>query len=96
MRSCPHCRAPVLENHRDDRAPDHKIRHVLIVIYCLGTSSLAQPSKNFGHLLRPAGRICIADGNLQIEMVFVPILIDITRLLTSQHEANKQHFTFIG
>ena len=34
MRACPHCRTPVLKNHRDDKAPDDKIRHVLLVIYC--------------------------------------------------------------
>ena len=49
MRACRHCRTPlhVLENHRDEKAPDDKIRSVLIAIYCSWTSSLTQLSKNF-------------------------------------------------
>ena len=34
IRACRHCPTPVLENHRDDKAPDDKIAHVRIVIYC--------------------------------------------------------------
>ena len=50
IRACHHCRTPVLENHRDDKPPDDNIGHVLTVIYCSWTSSLAQPPKNFGNL----------------------------------------------
>ena len=50
IRTCRPCRTPVLENHGDDKAPDDKISHVLIAIYCSWTSNLAKLSKNFGHL----------------------------------------------
>ena len=36
MQAGRNCRTPVLENQRDDKAPDDKIRHVLIAIYFLG------------------------------------------------------------
>ena len=50
---CRHCRTvltPAVESHRDDKAPDDKIRHVLKAINCFWTSSLAQLSEKFGHL----------------------------------------------
>ena len=50
MRVHRHCSTPVFENHPDGKAPDDKITHVLIEIYCFWTSSLAQLSQNFGHL----------------------------------------------
>ena len=50
MQTCRPCPTPVLENHGDDKAPDGKIGHVLIAIYCSWTSSLEELSKNFGHL----------------------------------------------
>ena len=34
---------PVLDNQRDDKAPDDKIRHVFMVIYCPWSSSIAHP-----------------------------------------------------
>ena len=49
MRTCRPCRTPVMENYGDDKAPDDKIRYVLIAIYCSWTSSLAELPKNFGH-----------------------------------------------
>ena len=39
MRACCHCRTHDPENHRDDKAPGNKIRHVFIVIYCPWISS---------------------------------------------------------
>ena len=45
-----HYRTPALVNRRDGKAPDDKIRYVLIVICCPCTSRTAQPSKDFGHL----------------------------------------------
>ena len=55
VRACRRCRTPVLEKHRDDRAPDEMNRHVLIAIYCFWTS------RNFQGILgtfsdRPAHR----------------------------------------
>ena len=82
-----HCCNPVLDNHQDDKVPDDKIRHPLIVFYCFWTSSLAP-----GHLWWPSGPLCIGDDNLQIRMAIVLKLIDITRLLIHQKEANTQHF----
>ena len=93
--ACRNCRTPVLENHRDDKTPDDKIGHVLIVTCCSLTSSLAQPPKNFGHLLWPAGPLCIAGGNLLIQMLIVRELIDRKRWFMHQNEANKQYFALI-
>ena len=57
MRACCHCCTLVLEKYRDDKAPDDKIRHVLIALCLLFLhSSLAQHSNNFGHLWRRAVR----------------------------------------
>ena len=42
----------------------------------LDEKSIAQPPKNFGHLQRPAGPLCIAGGNLQIQIVIVRKLFD--------------------
>ena len=95
MRACRHCHTPVLENHRDNKVQDDKIRHVLIAIYCSGTSSLAQLSKNLGHLQRLAGPPCVADGNRQIQAVILGKLTDTKRWLIDQNEVNKQHFVFI-
>ena len=95
MHSCRHCHTSVLEKHRVNRAPDDKILHVLIVIYCSWTSGLTQASNNLGHLQGLAGPLCTDDRNLQIQMVIVRKLIYIKRLLIHQNEATK-YFVFDG
>ena len=89
------CGHVILENHLYDKTPDDKIGHVLIVIYCSWTSSLAQPPKNFGHLWWPAGPLCIAGGKFSIQMVIVRKLIDRKIWLMHENEANKQYFAII-
>ena len=93
--ACRQCRTPVLEYHRDDKTPENKIRHVLIVIYCSWTSSLAQTPTNFGHLQWPASPLCIAGRNLQIQLVIVRKLFNRKRWLIHQNDANKEYFALI-
>ena len=64
MRGYRHCHTPVLENHRDDEAPNGKIRCVFIVFCCHWTSSVAQSSNNFEgcDLQRPTVPLCRDEG----------------------------------
>ena len=93
--ACRHCRTPVLDNHRDDKAGMTRWDTCSIVIYCSWTSSLAQPPKFSGHLYQPASPLCIADGNLQIQMVVVRKLFGRKIWLTHESEVNKQYFALI-
>ena len=96
MRACRHCHTTVLENHRDDNAPDGKTRHVLRAIYYSWTDSLAQLSKNFVHLWRQADPPCITDGNLQIQRAIMSKLLDTKQWLIDQNTANEQRCVFIS
>ena len=93
--ACRHCRTPVLDNHRDDKAGMTRSDTCSIVIYCSWTSSLAQPPNTSGHLYQPASPLCIADGNLQIQMVVVRKLFGRKIWLTHESEVNKQYFALI-
>ena len=100
MQACRPCRAPALENHREDKAPDDKIKHLLIVICCpWTTSSIAKfsnifwaPVANDWPTVRQTGR---DDENMQILSVIVRKPITITIFFICQNEANKLLFTFI-
>ena len=63
MRVCRHCRSLVLENHRDNNSLMIRLdTRPSIVIYCPWANSIAQPSKNFGHLYRPTDPLCVVPG----------------------------------